>query len=320
MVPRPFHGRKDFFTSFSSPSTTRYTKFREEDKTAVCWGVIHLLLASQFERQEDDVQVLTWLTEQKIIPCVSSKQRVSNGYLLLNQYCALFLSNSHTHLHIYKHTHSPTHCVAHLRILSQHTSSPTQYHSLTYPHSLPHTVSLTFASSPNTPAHLHSITPSLAHTLSHTLCCSPSHPLPTHQLTYTVSLPHLPTLSLPHTVSLTFASSPNTPAHLHSITPSLTHTLSPTHCVAHLRIAETLGSWVRIPLQAWMSVCVFSVFMLSCVHVAALRRADPPSKESYRLCKKIKKLKKRPRSNKGLYSHGQIVKHNVVTCTVVKNT
>jgi hypothetical protein len=30
-------------------------------------------------------------------------------------------------------------------------------------------------------------------------------------------------------------------------------------------------------------VCVYSVFMLSCV--AALRRADPPSKESYRLCK-----------------------------------
>jgi hypothetical protein len=35
----------------------------------------------------------------------------------------------------------------------------------------------------------------------------------------------------------------------------------------------------------------------------ALPRADPPSKESYRLCKKSKKLKKRPRSNKGLYVH-----------------
>jgi hypothetical protein len=34
-----------------------------------------------------------------------------------------------------------------------------------------------------------------------------------------------------------------------------------------------------------MSVCVYSVFVLSCVQVAALRRADPPSKESYRLCK-----------------------------------
>jgi hypothetical protein len=28
-----------------------------------------------------------------------------------------------------------------------------------------------------------------------------------------------------------------------------------------------------------------SVFTLCCVHVAALRRADPPSTEAYRLCK-----------------------------------
>jgi hypothetical protein len=30
-----------------------------------------------------------------------------------------------------------------------------------------------------------------------------------------------------------------------------------------------------------MSVCIYSLFVLSCVQVAALRRADPPSKESY---------------------------------------
>jgi hypothetical protein len=47
--------------------------------------------------------------------------------------------------------------------------------------------------------------------------------------------------------------------------------------------AQTLGSWVRIPLEAWMSVCVYSVFVLSCVQVAALRRAELPSQESYRL-------------------------------------
>jgi hypothetical protein len=35
-----------------------------------------------------------------------------------------------------------------------------------------------------------------------------------------------------------------------------------------------------------MSVCVYSVFVLSCVEETALRRADPPSKESYRLCKR----------------------------------
>jgi hypothetical protein len=33
-----------------------------------------------------------------------------------------------------------------------------------------------------------------------------------------------------------------------------------------------------------MSVCVYSVFVLSCVQVAALRLAVPPSNESYRLC------------------------------------
>jgi hypothetical protein len=34
----------------------------------------------------------------------------------------------------------------------------------------------------------------------------------------------------------------------------------------HLRsLARTLGSWVRIPLEAWMSVCVYSVRVLLCV-------------------------------------------------------
>jgi hypothetical protein len=47
-------------------------------------------------------------------------------------------------------------------------------------------------------------------------------------------------------------------------------------------LARALASWVRIPLKTWMSVCVYSV--LFCVWVAALRQADPPYKESYRLC------------------------------------
>jgi hypothetical protein len=34
-----------------------------------------------------------------------------------------------------------------------------------------------------------------------------------------------------------------------------------------------------------MSVCVYSVFMLSCVQAVDLRWADPQSKESNRLCK-----------------------------------
>jgi hypothetical protein len=49
-------------------------------------------------------------------------------------------------------------------------------------------------------------------------------------------------------------------------------------------LARTLGSRVRIPLKAWISVCVYSMFVLFCVLAAALRRADPPIKESYRLC------------------------------------
>jgi hypothetical protein len=48
--------------------------------------------------------------------------------------------------------------------------------------------------------------------------------------------------------------------------------------------ARTLGSWVRIPLEAWMFVCVYFVFVMFCVWVAAFRRAHPPVKESYRLC------------------------------------
>jgi hypothetical protein len=37
----------------------------------------------------------------------------------------------------------------------------------------------------------------------------------------------------------------------------LSHELSP--------LARTLGSWVRIPLKAWMFMCAFILFVLFCV-------------------------------------------------------
>jgi hypothetical protein len=46
-------------------------------------------------------------------------------------------------------------------------------------------------------------------------------------------------------------------------------------------------------------VCVYSLFVLSCVQVAALRRADPPSKGSYWLCKRSRKWKSGQRLTKG---------------------
>jgi hypothetical protein len=47
-------------------------------------------------------------------------------------------------------------------------------------------------------------------------------------------------------------------------------------------------------------VCVYSLFVLSFVKVAALRRAHPPSKESYRLCKKDYETEEEVRPNKGV--------------------
>jgi hypothetical protein len=68
-------------------------------------------------------------------------------------------------------------------------------------------------------------------------------------------------------------------------------------------LARTLRSWVRIPLKAFMSVLCVSVFVF-CVQIEALRRADPPSKESYQLRIGSRNWKKkRPRPNKGLQSH-----------------
>jgi hypothetical protein len=63
--------------------------------------------------------------------------------------------------------------------------------------------------------------------------------------------------------------------------------------------AGTLGSWVWIPLDAWISVSVYYVFVLFCVQIAILRRADLPSKESYRLCTALRHWKSDQGSTKG---------------------
>jgi hypothetical protein len=78
--------------------------------------------------------------------------------------------------------------------------------------------------------------------------------------------------------------------------------------------AWTLGSWVRIPLEAWMFVCVYSVFLLSCV-VAALRRADHWSKESYQLSISVRLrnlIERRPRPDMGCSAIGRRTSSNAL--------
>jgi hypothetical protein len=57
--------------------------------------------------------------------------------------------------------------------------------------------------------------------------------------------------------------------------------------------------WFRIPLEALMFACVYSVFVFSFVQVATLRLADPPSKESCRLCKRSGNWKRSQGPKKG---------------------
>jgi hypothetical protein len=65
-------------------------------------------------------------------------------------------------------------------------------------------------------------------------------------------------------------------------------------------LTRMLRSCVRILLKAWMSVCVYSLFVLFCVQIADLRLADPQSKESYRLCIGLRNWKSGQGPTKGL--------------------
>jgi hypothetical protein len=64
--------------------------------------------------------------------------------------------------------------------------------------------------------------------------------------------------------------------------------------------AQTLASWVRISLEAWMSVYVYSVFVLSCV--CRLSPGDGLIPRTRRPTDRVKdqETEKRPRSNRGL--------------------
>jgi hypothetical protein len=65
------------------------------------------------------------------------------------------------------------------------------------------------------------------------------------------------------------------------------------------RAARTPGSWVRIPLKAMMSVCIYSVFVALCVG-SGLATGRSPVQGVLLTVYRIKKLKRQPMFNKGL--------------------
>jgi hypothetical protein len=62
---------------------------------------------------------------------------------------------------------------------------------------------------------------------------------------------------------------------------------------------QTLGTWVQIPLEAKMLVCVDSVFALHCVR-SSLATANPSPKESYWLCIGLRNCKTKDQVQLGL--------------------
>jgi hypothetical protein len=59
--------------------------------------------------------------------------------------------------------------------------------------------------------------------------------------------------------------------------------------------ARTLGSWVRIPLEAWMSVCIYSVFVF-CYVCSGLKTGWSHVRRAIRTVYRITKLKKATRA------------------------
>jgi hypothetical protein len=80
--------------------------------------------------------------------------------------------------------------------------------------------------------------------------------------------------------------------------------------------APTLGSWVRVPLEAWISVSVYSVLVLSHVCTEAVRRADTSPKKSYGQCVEIRKWQRDQETTKGCRAIDQWM--NINTGSVLK--
>jgi hypothetical protein len=68
-------------------------------------------------------------------------------------------------------------------------------------------------------------------------------------------------------------------------------------------LSRALGSWVRIPLEGWISVSVYSVFVLSCVWLYTLRQVDIRSKELYQPWTRFRNWKIGEGSPNGLQRH-----------------
>jgi hypothetical protein len=99
--------------------------------------------------------------------------------------------------------------------------------------------------------------------------------------------------------------------HQNILTPTTVATRSKAWNVFTRLNAGTVGSNPTQGMDVY--VCVYSAFMLSCVWVAALLRADTPSKESYRLYKKLRNWRRGQGLIKGSRAIDEWMNKNILT-------
>jgi hypothetical protein len=101
-------------------------------------------------------------------------------------------------------------------------------------------------------------------------------------------------------------------------------------------LARTLGLWFRIPLKAWMSACIYSVFMLSCIGsslamgwspiygvllaVLGLRNWSETKCFMDALCSRVGATGKRERTHKGFRTYYSMYSRIFWSVTCLKNT